>query len=127
MLIQNIGSAASAPVLTSDSGHIAVAVPRTQAAPVELPQVAVKAAAEQKAVQPTSAQLKNAVDNLNRAMKQSNSNIEFSIDQDTKQTVIKVVESGTGDVIRQFPSEEVLSISREIDKMQQGLLLKQKA
>ena len=127
MLIQNIGSAASAPVLTSDSGHIAVAAPRTQAAPVELPQVAVKAAAEQKAVQPTSAQLKNAVDNLNRAMKQSNSNIEFSIDQDTKQTVIKVVESGTGDVIRQFPSEDVLSISREIDKMQQGLLLKQKA
>jgi len=127
MLIQNINSAASAPALTSDSGPVAVAAPRTQAAPVELAQVAVKPAAEQQAAQPTAAQLKSAVDDINRAMKQSNSNVEFSIDEDTKQTVIKVMESGTGNVIRQFPTEEILAVSRMIGEAQRGALVKQKA
>ena len=127
MLIQNISSAASAPALTSDSGPVVVAAPKTQVAPVELPQVAVKAVAQQQAVQPTPEQLKTAVDNINRAMKQSNSNVEFSIDKNTRQTVIKVVESGTGNVIRQFPSEEILAVSRMIDEAQRGVLVKQKA
>ncbi len=127
MLIQNISSATLAPGFTSDSGPVAVGASRTQAAPVELPQVAVKSVAEQHATQPTAAELKSAVDNINRAMKQNNSNIEFSIDKGTKQTVIKVVESQTGQIIRQFPSEEILAVSRMIDEAQQGLLVKQKA
>jgi flagellar protein FlaG len=131
MLIQNISSAASASGFTSDSGPVAVAAPRTQAAPVELPQVATKPAAEkqaaQQSAQPTAAQLKSAVDNINRAMKENNSNVEFSIDKDTKQTVIRVVESQTGQLIRQFPSEEVLAISRMIGETQHGMLVKQQA
>ena len=121
MLIQNTSSAASASRLTSDSAPVAVAAPQAKAAPVELQQVTVHA------TPPTPAQVQNAVDSLNKAMKQINANVEFSIDSDTKQTVIKVVESKTGDVIRQFPSEEILSVAREIDRVQQGLLLKQKA
>lgn len=127
MLIQNVSSAAAASGLTSDSAPVAVAAPQIKAAPVELPQVAVKAAVEQQSAQPTPAQLQTAVDNINRAMRQNNANVEFSIDADTRQTVIKVVESKTGDVIRQFPSEAVMAIAREIDHVQQGLLLKQKA
>ena len=124
MLIQNLSSAASAPRLTSDSAPVPVAAPRT---PDEVPQAAVKVAAGQQVAQPTPDQLKAAVDNINQAMRQGNSNVEFSIDKDTKQTVIKVVESETGNVIRQFPSEEVIAISREIDKMNRAVLLKQEA
>ncbi len=127
MLIQNISSAASAPGFTSNSGPVPVAAPRTQAAPVELPQVAVKAVPAQQSAQQTASDLKSAVDSINREMKQSNSNIEFSIDKDTKQTVVKVVESQTGKVIRQFPSEEILAVSRMIGEAHRGLLLKQKA
>lgn len=125
MLIQSIGSSADAVRFTGDSAPVAVAAPRTEAAPVELKQVAVKATPEQQAATP--AQVQSAVDSINKVMRQTNSNVEFSIDKDTRQTVIKVVESKTGDVIRQFPSEEVIAISRSIDKMQQGLLLRQKA
>jgi flagellar protein FlaG len=94
-----------------------------------LPQAAVKPAPEKQAAEPTAAQLQNAVDHINEAMRQSNSNVEFTIDKDTKQTIIKVIESSTGDVIRQYPSEEVLAIARAIDRMQQqqGLLIKQEA
>jgi len=123
MLIQNTSSTTSAPGLTSDSAPAPVAAPQAKAAPVNPPQAA---AAQQPA--PTQAQVQSAVDNINRAMRQSNANVEFSIDQDSKRTIIKVVESNTGDVIRQFPSEEILSIAHAIDQMQQrGLLLKQEA
>ena len=129
MLIQNISSAASAPRFTSDSAPAPVAAPETKAAPVELDRVAeTKQFAEQQATPPTACRkLQSAVDSINKAMKQSNSNIEFSIDKDTKQTVIKVVESRTGEVIRQFPSEEILAISRAIGSSKHGLLLKQQA
>jgi len=117
MLIQNAGSVAISPRFTSDGAPVAVAAPETRAAPVE-----------QKTKAPTQTQVQNAVDSLNKAMGQISSDVQFSIDKSTKQTVIRVVESKTGEVIRQFPSEEVLAISRAIDQMQQqGLLLKQKA
>lgn len=77
--------------------------------------------------QPSAAELKNAVETLNKAMQQSNQNLEFSVDTDTKKVVVKMVDTSTGQLIRQFPSEETLAISRGIEQFQQGLLLKQKA
>jgi len=77
--------------------------------------------------QPTAAQLKSAVDNINKILKQNNNALEFNMDADTKKITIKLVDTETGDVIRQFPSEDMLAISRSIDQFQQGLLLKQKA
>jgi flagellar protein FlaG len=121
MLIQNIGSAASAPGLTGNSGPAPVATPTTQAAPVELPQ---QQAAQP---QPTDAQLKNAVDNINHAMQQSNSSVEFSIDQSTKQTVVKVMDTQTGQLISQFPSKSALAVSQMIEQAQPGALVTQKA
>lgn len=79
------------------------------------------------AAQPTVAQLKSAVENINKILKQNNNALEFNMDADTKKITIKLVDTETGDVIRQFPSEDMLAISRSIDRFQQGLLLKQKA
>ena len=50
----------------------------------------------------------------------------FSIEEDTGKTVIKVVDSSTDEVIRQIPSEEIITIAKALDNLQ-GLLLKQKA
>lgn len=132
MLIQNTSSMAQAPQparLTSDSAsNGAVATPSNVAAQpsvsLELPQMAVKPVAEH---QPSAEQLKNVVDNINRTLKQANKNLEFSVDKSTNRQIVKLVDTETGDVVRQFPSEEMLAISRSIDQIQQGLLLKQKA
>ncbi|OGT01930.1 MAG: hypothetical protein A2143_00895 [Gallionellales bacterium RBG_16_57_15] len=125
MLIQNTSNIAQAPQparLTSDSAPVAVVAARSN---VETkPSVAVEQVAEQ---QPSAAQLQNVVENINKALKQSNKNLEFSVDTDTKKLMVKMVDMETGDVIRQFPSEEALAISRSIDRFQQGLLLKQEA
>lgn len=77
--------------------------------------------------QPSMEQLKNVVENINKVLKQANRNLEFSVDKDTSKQVVKLVDSETGDVIRQFPTDEMLAISRAIDQAQEGLLLKQEA
>lgn len=71
--------------------------------------------------------LKSAVAALNLAMQQSNQSLEFSVDTNTHRTVVRMVDTSTGELIRQFPSEATLAISRGIDQFQQGLLLTNQA
>lgn len=73
------------------------------------------------------AQLQSTVDKFNDVMRQSKQNLEFSVDTETKKPIIKLVDSVTGELIRQIPSEEMLAIARSIDQFQQGLLISQKA
>lgn len=77
----------------------------------------------------SSEQLKNARNDINEVLRQSNQNVqfEFSMDTDTKKPLIRVVDTKTGELIRQMPSEEILAIARSIDLFQKGLLLKGEA
>lgn len=126
MLIQNATSSpVPAPRVVNDGGGMSAANTSESSAPVETPKVSV-ANAQSATAQPTPAQVRDAVDTLNKAMKQINSALEFSIDNETKATVVRVVDSSTGITIKQFPSEEALAITRAVDKMQ-GMLLRQKA
>jgi flagellar protein FlaG len=93
-------------------------------APVELAPAAGEQAPAQK---PTSAQLKEAVNEINRAMRQSNRALEFSVDEDTDRLIVRLKDGETGETIRQFPSDETLAIARYIADVQQGLLISQKA
>lgn len=51
-------------------------------------------------------------------------NLLFSIDDDSGRTIVKVVDNATKEVIRQIPSEEILSIAKALDRLK-GLLIKQ--
>lgn len=131
MLIQNISSMAqfNQPVGLAGNGapNVAAAVSNVQAPPsatLEMPQTAVKPVAEQSL---STAQLQGVVDSINKALKQSNKNLEFSLDPESNRSIMRLVDSETGDVIRQFPSEDAIAISKAIDRMQQGMLLKQEA
>lgn len=55
-----------------------------------------------------------------------NSSLEFSIDEDTGTSIVKIVDKETEEVIRQIPSEEMLSIAKALDTIK-GLLFHQKA
>lgn len=55
-----------------------------------------------------------------------NSNIEFTINDDTGQLVVKIVDRTTKEVIRQIPSQELLSIAKALDSIK-GLFVKQSA
>lgn len=72
------------------------------------------------------AQVEEAAKAVNDFLKPINNALEFQLDDDTGKTVVRVIDTATKDVIRQFPSEEMLSIAKAIDKMK-GLLIHQKA
>lgn len=120
MPIQNVANTALAQQLGRVAGDSA---PNVAIASNAQAQPAVKPVA----AQPTAEQLQSVVGNINKVLKQSNSSLEFSVDTDTKKTIVKLVDSGTGELIRQYPTEEMLVIAHAIDQLQQGALLKQKA
>lgn len=76
--------------------------------------------------QPSRNEVEESVDTLNQFIKSLNNPMLFSIDDDTGKTVVKIVDSTTQEVIKQIPSEEILSIAKALDKLK-GLFIEQKA
>jgi len=72
------------------------------------------------------AEVTDAVKKINDAMLASAQSLEFSIDEDSKHIVVKVIDQDTKEVVRQMPSKEALEIAKSIDKMR-GLLIDQTA
>jgi flagellar protein FlaG len=66
------------------------------------------------------------VQSANAYVQSVSTSLHFSLDEDTGRTVVKMVDTRTDEVLRQFPSEEMLAISRSIDRMQ-GLLVNREA
>lgn len=71
-------------------------------------------------------QVKQAVQKIQGAVNNLAQNLQFSIDEDTGKTIIKVMDVHTEEVIRQIPTEEAVKIARTLDKVQ-GLLFNGKA
>lgn len=71
-------------------------------------------------------QLEAAVKAVAQFAKPMAGNLEFSLDDETGKTVVKVVDATTNELIRQIPSEEMLEIARALDRLQ-GILVRQKA
>jgi len=73
--------------------------------------------------------LDNAVKQLNTYVQSINRNLEFNIDNDSGQTVVKVIDAETDELIRQIPNEEALHIAKQLnegldnDPKNPGLLL----
>ena len=55
-----------------------------------------------------------------------NSSLEFKVDDETGTMVVKVIDRDTQELIRQIPSEEMLSLAKALDTIK-GMLLNQKA
>ena len=91
--------------------------PRAPAAPV---------AKAQKADSPAPHEVERALKTLNDYTAMVAQDVSFTMDEESGKTIVKVVDTATQEVLRQFPSDEALSIARSIDKMQ-GLLIREKA
>lgn len=76
--------------------------------------------------EPSPLQLQQALQTINRKLANSTS-LEFSVDQSTKMTIVRVVDKDSGELIRQIPSDAALAIAESIGEFQKGLLLKQEA
>lgn len=78
-----------------------------------------KEAAQQKA------QVKQVTQQINEFMESHSIQLNFSVDPELSQIVVKVREKHTGKLIRQIPSEEALRLSKTMEALQ-GMLIKHK-
>lgn len=67
-----------------------------------------------------------AVERLKQFVSTANTDINFAIDSNSGVSVVKIIDRGTKDVIRQIPSEEAISLAMALDKLQ-GLFVREKA
>lgn len=76
---------------------------------------------------PERAKIEQVVKELKQLVDPIVSNgLDFSIDDSTGKSIVRITDGETGELIRQIPSEEMLAIAQSLDKMQ-GLLLRQEA
>jgi flagellar protein FlaG len=95
----------------------AVATPRSDAAAEQAGQAA-----------PSRDQLARAVAELNKSQQAKSQGLEFSIDTDTRRTVVKVVDQATREVLRQIPTPEALEIAKALEAQStKGVLIQQTA
>jgi flagellar protein FlaG len=60
--------------------------------------------------------LKEVVSDLNKLVQNLQRELQFSVDSDSGQTVIKVIDRETDEVVRQIPSEEVMALKRRLEE-----------
>lgn len=81
----------------------------------------------QSAVPPVDAKmLEKAVKDLSQGVQNLQRSLQFSIDESSGRTVIKVVDKDTQEVIRQIPEEQVLELAARLDK-NAGVFVKDEA
>lgn len=112
---------------TQSPVHLAAAAPpqKSGVAPVNPVEAPAKAdtVQQQDGAPATQQQIGEAAKLLKEYVKPVAQNLQFSMDEDSGKTVIKVVDSETQQVLRQIPSEEMLKIAKTLDRLQ-GLLVR---
>ena len=76
--------------------------------------------------EPSEEALTAAIGSIEAYIKPFNNRLEFSVDDDIKRVVVKVVDRETEEVILQIPSEEMIAIAKALDNIK-GLFIKQQA
>ena len=75
---------------------------------------------------PERQEVEEAAKSVREFVQPINSNLEFSVNDDTGQLIVKIIDRATKEVIRQMPSEEMLAIAKTLDSIK-GLFVKQTA
>ena len=74
------------------------------------------------AVQPSVRQIDAAIEAANRSVRAVTTNLKFEKDNSSGKIVVRVIDSETQQVLRQMPSEEMLSMSKALDSLK-GLMI----
>ena len=73
---------------------------------------------------PSGKQVQQSLDDINKVMAGFSISVQFQIDPDYKELIVKVVDQETGKLIRQIPTEDVVRMSKAMDNLK-GLLFAQ--
>ena len=70
--------------------------------------------------------VKQATEQINKFIQSNSRNLQFSVDQNQRRIIVKVLDKETGEVIRQIPGEDTLAIANSLDTPK-GVLIQSKA
>jgi flagellar protein FlaG len=73
----------------------------------------------------SSEEIQKDVDAINDQLKTANSSLQFTVDDKSKELVVRIVDRDSGRVIRQIPPESIVRL-RESMKELSGLLVEEK-
>jgi flagellar protein FlaG len=71
---------------------------------------------KQPETQVSKGQLENQVEQINRQLEKLGQTIAFGVDDSTSQTVVKLIDKNTDELIRQYPSEDSLKLMKNIQE-----------
>jgi|TARA_B110000305_G_scaffold67145_1_gene75202 flagellar protein FlaG len=72
-----------------------------------------------------AAEIREAVREINAAVKKVPTSLDFSVDEASKRFVVSVTDTSTGEVIRKLPGDAVLRIARQLESLK-GVMFDQK-
>ena len=112
----------------SSSAQNAVFKPSAVSVKGELPSTpVVQPAANAKdgeAAKPSTKQVQQSLQEINKVLAGFSISVQFQVDPDYKELIVKVVDQDTGKLIRQIPTEDVVRMSKAMDNLK-GLLFAQ--
>lgn len=109
---------------TSDAVAVKHDIPADTSSPSTAKATSVTEQRQQKPVEEKEA-LQEATHRANQTVAGLRSDLQFSIDDDTGTSVVKLIDVKTKEVIRQIPAQEMLVIAKRLDELQ-GLLIKER-
>lgn len=94
----------------------------------ELRAAALRPPTEAQGVEPPPGResVSEAIRKANESIGALRSNLQFTVDEATGVSVIKIIDAETHEVIRQIPAEEMLAIAKRLDELK-GLLIREQA
>ena len=99
----------------------ALAIADLSSVPVVKPAVDAK---DGDVAKPSATQVQQSLDDINKVLAGFSISVQFKVDPDYKELIVKVVDQDTGKLIRQIPTEDVVKMSKAMDNLK-GLLFAQ--
>lgn len=125
----NIGNAVTSSVVLPENHHVApVAKPGASDAEVvaKVAGTVIKPSSVDATSQPTREVVAKAAADLQNFVQSMGRNLSFSVDETTGYHVVRVVNPSTGELVRQLPSEELLKVARDFQRLN-NVLVSQRA
>ena len=124
----NVNSAASSGAMQSGGMPQVVAQPTRSDAEVvsQVASTVIKPSSVDATSQPSREVVAKAAADIQQFVQSMGRNLSFSVDETTGYNVVRVVNPNTGELVRQLPSEELLKIARDFQRLN-NVLVSQRA
>ena len=124
----NVNSAASSGAMQSGGAPQVIAQPTRSDAEVvsQVASTVIKPSNVDATSQPSREVVAKAAADIQQFVQSMGRNLSFSVDETTGYNVVRVVNPSTGELVRQLPSEELLKIARDFQRLN-NVLVSQRA